>query len=308
MAAMCLSTALLAAALPRQAAAARGGCFGAAARDPVHPCHSTSRRAYPPRDSVEWRPGSPGCTTVDDHPDPICSFGVPAARASAQVALVGDSHALHWRAALDVVAKANRWHAYSLTGNGCLLSTTVFALRDGPWEGCPPWYRGVRLWLKRHPQVSIVIVTQKADKPLTVPPGQTYRGFAIAGFREAWTTLPKTVKHVVVIRDSPTTSSASQDCVQRVLTEGTRLPGPACALPRPAAALDDPAVAAVKQLHAKRYGYVDLTDFFCSPRRCFPVVGGVMVYSDIVGHVTRAYSRSLGPYLLRRFRGLVASW
>jgi hypothetical protein len=43
---------------------------------------------------------------------------------------------------------------------------------------------------------------------------------------------------------------------------------------------------------------IDLTRFMCGRTRCFPVVGGVLVHKDI-GHLTRVFSTTLGPYLLR---------
>ena len=36
----------------------------------------------------------------------------------------------------------------------------------------------------------------------------------------------------------------------------------------------------------------------CDDSRCFPVVGGALVIKDI-GHLTRTFSRSLGPFLGR---------
>jgi hypothetical protein len=38
---------------------------------------------------------------------------------------------------------------------------------------------------------------------------------------------------------------------------------------------------------------VDLTRFVCGPRRCFPVIGGMLVYQD-TNHVTVAFNRTLG--------------
>jgi hypothetical protein len=51
---------------------------------------------------------------------------------------------------------------------------------------------------------------------------------------------------------------------------------------------------------------VDLTPFFCDRRRCFPVVGGALVYKD-AHHLTRVFSASLGPFLLRALDDLRAS-
>jgi hypothetical protein len=64
----------------------------------------------------------------------------------------------------------------------------------------------------------------------------------------------------------------------------------------------------VRQLHSRRYQYVDLTEFFCSPRNCYPVIGGLLVNRDIFGHITVSYARTLGPYLFREVRKLMASW
>jgi hypothetical protein len=289
------------------AAAADPPCFGAAVRDLVHPCANPTRKAYPPPTNVDWLPNS-ACEPTDEAPEPVCTFGVSPRRARATVALFGDSHALHWRAALRVVANAERWRAYSITTAACFLSAAVDDLPVGLRAPCRSWYRDALRWLKRHPEVRTVFVSQKADTPAVVPPGKTYLDVRAAGFRTTWRGLPKTVKHVVVIRDTPFTTTASLACVKRVVAAATRRPGPACAVPRSFAVTPDTAVQTVKQLHSKRFGSVDLTRYFCGPRHCYPVLGGVLVYNDDLGHITRAYSRSLGPYLLRGVRRLQASW
>jgi hypothetical protein len=43
---------------------------------------------------------------------------------------------------------------------------------------------------------------------------------------------------------------------------------------------------------------LDLTDFMCTATLCPPVVGGALVLKD-ADHLTRAFSTTLGPYLLR---------
>ena len=40
----------------------------------------------------------------------ICEFGVPKEGAKATIAVIGDSHASHWRPSLDFVARAKGWH------------------------------------------------------------------------------------------------------------------------------------------------------------------------------------------------------
>ena len=287
-------------------AAAAPKCFGAAARDPEHPCLNPTRSVFPTPDEVS-RVSISYCAPMRRQRDPeVCTFGARAAKASAHVALVGDSHALQWRTALDVVAHAERWHAYSITTPGCFYSAAVVSFPLGLRALCTRWYRAVTAWFRRHPEVSTVFVSQNAPTPIDLAPGQTYRGVKAAGFRRAWSALPRTVKHVVVIRDTPFSSAATFACVRRVLAAGAQRAGPACPIPGAAALHRDTAVSAARALRSPRYGVVDLTAFFCGPRSCYPVIGGVLVHRD-TDHIGVVYSKTLGPYLLRKVRRLMAS-
>jgi hypothetical protein len=107
----------------------------------------------------------------------------------------------------------------------------------------------------------------------------------------------------VVIRDSPEARYDTLTCVGRAQARGEPA-GPACAVPRAVALPADPAAAAAEELGSDRVRGVDLTSFFCGPSRCFPVVGGVLVYKD-ENHLTPLFARTLGPYLLRAVRGVL---
>jgi hypothetical protein len=286
------------------AAAKAPKCFGAAARDPRHPCFNPARTFMPAAKDVDVVPSSP-CALTKEQPEPVCTFGVAAAKARGQVALVGDSHALHWRGALDVVAKANRWQAWSITASGCFFSDAAKFMAEGARELCVPWYEAAQRWFLRHPQVTTVFVSQNATTPVVVQPTETYLGVKAAGFRRAWARLPRTVRHVIVIRDTPDPRDDLFDCLKNALATPSLRPGIACSTPRTEAMHLDTAVATVRQLHLARYRSVDLTSFFCSPGRCFPVVGGGLVYRDVFGHLTVAYSTSLGRYLGRKVRAIV---
>jgi len=288
-------------------AAATPSCFGAAARDPKRPCFNPTRTVSPKLADLDRQPNSP-CAPTNQKPEPVCTFGTPAAKAKGHIALIGDSHAVHWRAALDVVTRTKRWQGHSITAPGCFFSAAVDAMYEGAREPCKSWYRSALAWFADHPEVSTVFVSQNADTPIVVGAGETSLDVKIAGFRRAWQTLPKTVKHVIVLRDTPVSSQATFDCVRRVIRAGKQRPGPVCALSRSVAMKKDAAVSAVLRLRSKRYQYIDLTRFFCGPRSCYPVIGGAMVNRDIFGHITLAYSRTLGPYVFRKVRWLMAAW
>lgn len=294
-----------AATAPAPGAVASSRCFGAAARDPDLACTNMTRSAVP---GLEQIGVSARCEPVRSKLESLCAFGVSRSKASRHIALLGDSHAMNWRGAVDTVARDRRWRAYSITMPGCLFSTAIAELPGGRREQCTSWYRSVRAWLGDHPEVSTVFVSHNASAPIVPGAGERYSDIMLSGWTRAWTALPASVKKIIVLRDAPDPADDTLRCLRRVLAAGTQRPGPACATPRADAVRWDSAVSAAVNLHAKRYRFVDLTSFFCGRRSCYPVVGGVRVYDDVLGHFTTAFSQTLGPYLLREMRRLIATW
>lgn len=290
------------------AAAGAPPCVGAASRDPKHPCTNPTLSVFPTLATVDSEPGT-ACPRVEKQVDPlVCTFGAPASKARDHFAIVGDSHVAHWRAALDPIGKIKRWQGFSMLAPACYFSEAVKQFPDGPRESCTAWYRSVLAWLRDHPDVSTLFVTQNATTPLVLKPGQTTSRVKVAGFQRTWKMLPKTVKHVIVIRDNPKSTPDAINCVRDVAAAGTQPAGLACAVPRRVAIHRDTAVVAAKRLHSRRYRYIDLTHYYCSSQQCFPVIGGILVNRDSFGHITQSYTRSLTPYMLRKLRGLMKRW
>lgn len=286
------------------AVAATATCTGAAARDPHRPCTNPSRTVSPKKsDAVALAPTTTGCKLTRQQPSPVCTFGAPARRARATVALIGDSHALHWRAAVEIVAKSRRWRGYSITTAACPFSGAVAQLLPGFRELCVPWYERARRWFADHPEVSTAFVSQKTQPPLSAVPGKTPAQVEAAGFRRAWSTLPRTVKRVIVLRDVPDPADDTFECVDQAVATGLPRLGRACPTPRSVALKADVAASTVRSLRARRYRVIDLSSLFCTPRNCYPVIGGMQVYADTLGHITAAYMRTVAPYLLRRLGG-----
>ena len=87
---------------------AAAACFGAASRDPEVPCTNPAleRTVTPSLAAARTLPNSP-CRSIAAGSPSVCRFGDPGGATT--VALVGDSHAGHWRAAFEHVAKAKGW-------------------------------------------------------------------------------------------------------------------------------------------------------------------------------------------------------
>lgn len=258
---------------------------------------------YPQPGEALLTPNAP-CTPIEPALN-VCGFGAPASPASVPVALVGNSHAGHWRAALAVVDDALDWQGISITRPSCPFMTATVSLAEPLRSQCASWNRGVVEWFWSHPQVETVFTSDEPTELLPAP-GQSARSAAVEGYISAWNALPPTVKHIVVIRDNPYNHGTVLECVEDAIAKHEDA-GRRCAEPRSEALKPDPAAIAARELNSARIQVIDMTRYFCGPKLCYPVVGGALVYRDAT-HLTRVFAISLGPYLLREVQALISSW
>jgi hypothetical protein len=285
--------------------AARQRCFGAASRDVRRPCRNVSlaREVVPTPAEAVITPNLP-CNPLQ--PDGLiipCEFGVAADGARSTVALIGDSHAAHWRSALEIASQTLRWHGVSITRSGCPLTRATPRLDPAPRRArCARWNAEVPGWLAQHPQIGTVFVVAHFDAAVVVKNRSNEFTAKMAGYVHAWKALPRSVKRIIVIRDTPKSQPDTLNCVRTAITKHER-PGVACALARASVLSPDAAAVAATHQHSPRIKMIDMTSFFCNNRQCFPVIGGALVYKDI-SHLTDVYTSSLGPFLLRKIRAL----
>jgi SGNH domain (fused to AT3 domains) len=281
-------------------------CFGAASRDPVHRCENRKLKlvVLPTPSEALIVPDAP-CTPIEA-PISMCTFGVSPAAATRTIALIGDSHAAHWRAALEVAARRLRWSGISITQSSCPFTRGVATAPEPKRAQCVEWNRAVLQWFAGHPEVSTMVISDHPgpDKAL---PGQSPMAALVAGITSAWDALPATVTHIIVIRDVPFIKEDTLACVERAIARREDA-GLTCAVPRGQALHRDPDVVAAERWRSPRVQVVDLTHFFCDSAQCYPVVGGALVYRDYYDHLTRVFSRTLGPFLLDQIERLTASW
>jgi hypothetical protein len=284
---------------------ARQRCFGAASRDPRKPCLNPKlrRAVVPTPDAAVITPNLP-CTPLRQIGLIIpCEFGVPAADARNTVALIGDSHAAHWRAALEIVAQTFKWRGISITRSGCPYTRATARLEPvSRRAACLRWNAEVPRWLAANPRISTVFVVAHFDASVVVKDPANQFSAKMTGFMRAWKALPKSIKRVIVIRDTPKSTPDTLNCVRAAMAKHEDA-GVTCSLPRTRALDRDAATAAAATHTSKRVKSIDMTSFFCSATRCFPVVGGALVYKDIT-HLTDVFASSLGPFLLRKIRAL----
>jgi len=289
--------------LGQQLLAAHTRCLGAAARDPEHqPCNNPKLRLLvtpTPAVATSGLKTEGGICSPDrmsfDGALAICSFGAPADRAKEHVALVGDSHSFKWRTGFYVAALERGWNVTSIGQTGCPFSlvpppsSTGEALRT-----CQDRNRQLPGWLARHPEIDTVFFAQATQR---IRPKNVER--AIKGYQDAWRTLPPSVKTIIILRDNPKARKDTLDCIERAI--GDHQPaGTACAIRRELVVerFTDAAPEAARRLNKPNIGVVDLMDFYCDKKLCYPVIGGVLVTSD-KSHLTPLFNTTLVPYLLR---------
>jgi hypothetical protein len=236
----------------------------------------------------------------------VCDFGAAPEQATRNVALVGDSHASHWRAALDVVATEHGWRGLSVTHTSCPFSKATKLTPEPTRSSCARWVKSLPGYFAVHPEIDTLFVVGITGGKVYVPPGHTMFQRKVSGYLDAWSELPDTIKHIVVIRDTPKMTRSTAGCVDRAMA-AHKLAGRTCAVARRAALATDPQVAAARREDMRHVQVVDLTSRLCSSRQCFPVIGGVLVYKD-VHHFTLAFSRSLGVPLARAVDQAMSGW
>ncbi len=282
------------------APAAVATCSGAAARDPRSACADVShlRSVTPTPTAAITLPSAP-CEPVPGQSNPpVCAFGAAPDRATATIALVGDSHAAHWRGALDEVARAKGWLGYSMAHSSCPLQLALRDLPEPRRSLCATWKRQVFAWFAEHPEVHIGFAAGLSGGTSVVPThGRSRFATSVAGYMDAWRALAPWVTRVIVIRDTPKAHIYTNACVERAMARRQDA-GLKCAVLRGHALDRDPAIAAAASMPASRAQSVDLTRNFCGSADCYPVISGDLVLRDET-HMTSVFSATLGPYLQR---------
>jgi hypothetical protein len=269
-------------------------CWGAAS---MHGCRNAAldREVFPTPQQALGMPNAPCRVLRKEYPLP-CYFGAAPEDATRFVLMLGDSHAVHWRAAVEPIARARSWHGTSLTRAGCPYSAARPLLGPEHLGSCLTWRRTIVPWLREGPEIDTVVASHHPPRVAGGPEA------AVQGYLRGWRGLPGTVKRIVVIRQTPGNNPRVRACVGAAIRDG-RPAGRVCAVPRSRALRLDPGAAAARRYRNDRAVLVDMTRSFCSPTTCFPVIGGVLVHKDN-SHITATYGATIAPYLSAKLRRL----
>ena len=272
-------------------------CYGAAARDPERPCRNPDLRLAvtpAPADPVS-APRQPCETTWE-----VCAVGPLDGTASAQVALIGDSHAAMIRPAFRIIGEQRGIQVSNIWRPGCPFSTLPPDLGRRRSQDCVTWSRRIVDWLKGRPKISTVVLAAHQLARVAPQPGLSPFDAKVSGYEAAIRSLPASVKRVIVVRDPPNNPREISSCVRREYERGQSA-ATRCRSRRADVLQPDAQVEAARRVRSRAVDVIDLTPFMCGPAQCVPVVGGVLVHKD-GDHLTAEFATTLAPYLDRAIR------
>ncbi|OBI53303.1 acyltransferase family protein [Mycobacterium sp. E796] len=227
---------------------------------------------------------------------PECAMGDTKSKTT--VAMVGDSHSSMWIPAFQQIGTQRPWRLEAMAKAACpmmdlpianpLVSPLVeYIQRCGQWRG-----QIMDRLRAEHPALVMVSV---------------FRGYTAThsnGFRSGFTSydpawndgltrlvrqLRETGAKVLVLGPLPHLTTSVPGCLSEHLEDAT-----ACSPPMSYAF--DRAGMSAEAAAVKAGGgqYADLSELFCTAKRCPVVVGNTLVYVD-AGHLTLEYSRLMAP-------------
>ncbi len=281
-------------------------CQGAAVFDPAGNCPSKLGEGpiMSPALATSYRGIEGGYDVCDTALDMVeiesCQFGPKDA--PIRVALVGDSHGLHWLGTVTRLAREGKWFAKTYYKASCPFSDAVRVFPNEPagrQQHCIDWSQKVTAEILNSADIDYVIVTAYGSAYSFVPAdgSPATANTAAEGWRSKWKTITDAGKRVIVIRDTPSTRNVFMpECVERNFDELHK-----CNAPRSEATAPDPFVDAAKQTGDPNVRTMDLTGGFCDDKWCYGVAGNLIVYCD-THHLTWHYAESLAPLYWTEFQ------
>ena len=219
----------------------------------------------------------------------VCSVG-PEQGYVKHLLAVGDSHNNTLLGAYESIATTMNWRIDVAGRIGCYWTDAKLEFGTSALDAeCEQWRTEVTAHVATAKDLDGVIVTNSRRSPVVPLEGESVEDATVRGLTSAWKSAPSGVP-VLGLVDNPVMPGGTLRCVEQNGLDAARK----CAAPR-ARAVEvksmQRAVSATPGAHL-----LDLTDLYCEPDVCRPVVGNVVVYRD-TGHLTAAYAKTLAPFL-----------
>jgi peptidoglycan/LPS O-acetylase OafA/YrhL len=224
-----------------------------------------------------------------------CSFGVPEGTQHINIALVGDSHAYVWAAALEGIAKKYSARIHVYTKGSCSASAdpdAQFAAQSKALSAaCDVWRTATINNLVADPDIDIIVTSSRADSYLSddgIGSADDGRGYV-----EAWNRWLASGKAVIAIADAPSYAQSLEQCPATNSSAADPCSSPLAVIQGP-----NPLASAAAMIHNPRFAYANYSGLFCDTI-CHSVVGGLPVTRD-GQHLTSFMVQSFGDDFLQK--------
>ena len=219
----------------------------------------------------------------------VCSVG-PKEGYDKHLLAVGDSHNTTLLGVYESIAETMNWRIDVAGRIGCYWTGADLEFSTAALNAeCDQWKDEVTAHVAASDDLDGVIVTNARRAPVVPRKGESVDEATVRGLTSAWKAVPDGVP-VLALVDNPVMPAGTVRCVEQNGLAAAQ----ECAVPRATALRThgtEKAVAAWPSAHL-----LDLTDLYCEPEVCRPVIGNVVVYRD-TGHLTAAYAKTLAPFL-----------
>ncbi|MDH5832847.1 acyltransferase family protein [Luteimonas kalidii] len=218
-----------------------------------------------------------------------CVYGQD--RKGPRLVIVGDSHAVHWVPALQVVAEHSDARLVAITKSACAVTDLEIHHDLEQYRSCMAWSLEVIEWLRRERPDVVLFAHSKSSLSKIAGSREQSGAMLAASFTRVWASLEEIGIDVVALKDTPSFSVQVPDCLSSTSSPED------CRVERSRAfGRIDPLVLAVEAHPSVKL--IDLSDAICNREFCSPIVGNVVAWRD-AHHMTATFARTLAPALSR---------
>jgi peptidoglycan/LPS O-acetylase OafA/YrhL len=285
-----------------------GPCFGARATEPGVDCPNSHLLADRDFALQNWSTqiNNPANGHFCQNPPgdsklAPCEFGAAENASKRRIALLGDSHAGVWQAALARFVEPLGIRVQSFLASSCVITADdrSFATYMAPQnrDACRIWRGEAEAAIIADKHIDTVVISDNAyNQKILVGAGDWSEDDG-RGVAEILRRFHAAGKRVIVIDDVPNLPNELPDCLARAVTNNDP-----CAIDETQVPASTPLGRGAALMPAGEIDYLTFKDVFCDGALCHTVIGGIPVYMD-ADHISAPFARTLADRLERAITG-----
>ncbi len=227
-----------------------------------------------------------------------CDYGTTGG--TKRVFIVGDSHAVHWLPALELIAENANWQITGLTKSSCAFTDELLGFSNA---GASREYVECKIWGERvlqqllQEKPDLVILSHSARHALPGGRPGAADDVVARGILRHTKALREAGIKVAAIQHTPWQQQDVPRCMAR---RGASVES--CSASEDVAIYPGTIARAVAM--DPSIELIETLPYFCQAGTCPVVIGGVLVYRD-KHHLSATYAKTLAPILERKLRELL---